>query len=89
MGDARLMRILFGDRRQYRDLPARSVRARRTIERTRPWESGRIGAIEKQIFLKMTAGRFSAWGGKLEFTTGELARLTARSILHRERDGIA
>ncbi len=75
MGDARLMRILFGDRRQYRDLPARSARARRTIERTRPWESGRIGAIEKQILLKMTVGRFPAWGDKVEFTTGELARL--------------
>jgi hypothetical protein len=37
MGDARLMRILFGDRRQYRDLPARSARAKAMIERTRPW----------------------------------------------------
>ena len=23
----------------------------------------------------MTVGRFSAWGGKLEYTTGELTRL--------------
>jgi hypothetical protein len=84
MGDARLMRILFGDRRQYHDLPARSARARRTIEHTRPWESGRIGAIEKQIFLKMTVGRFRAWGGKLEFTTGELAQLIyADPLLHK------
>jgi hypothetical protein len=84
MGDARLMRILFGDRRHYHDLPARSERAKLTIARTRPWESGRIGAIEKQIWLKMTVGRFPAWGDKLEFTTGELARLIyANPLLHK------
>jgi hypothetical protein len=72
MGDARLKRILFGDRRHYHDLPTRSERAKLTIARTRPWGSGRIGAIEKQISLKMTVGRSPAWGGKVEFTTGEL-----------------
>ena len=84
MGDARLMRILFGDRRQYHDLPARSARAKAVIERTRPWESGRIGAIEKQIWQRMTVGRFRAWCGKAEFTTGELARLIyADPLLHK------
>jgi hypothetical protein len=84
VGDARLMRILFGDRRQYHDLPARSARAKITIERTRPWESGRIGAIEKQIWLKMTVGRSPAWGRKVEFTTAELARLIyADPLLHK------
>ena len=78
------MRILFGDRRHYHDLPARSERAKLTIARTRPWESGRIGAIEKQIWLKMTVGKFPAWGDKLEFTTGELARLIyANPLLHK------
>ena len=82
MGDARLMRILFGDRRQYHDLPARSALA--VIERTRPWEFGRIGAIEKQIWQRMTVGRFRAWCGKAEFTTGELARLIyADPLLHK------
>jgi hypothetical protein len=84
MGDARLMRMLFGDRRQYRDLPARSARAKATIERTRPWESGRIGKIEKAISWKMLVGRFPAWGDKVEFTTGELARLIyADPLLHK------
>jgi hypothetical protein len=83
MGDARLMRILFGDHRQYHDLPARSARAKAVIERTRPWESGRIGAIEKQIWQRITVGRFRAWCGKAEFTTGELARLIyADPLLH-------
>ena len=84
MGDARLMRILFGDRRQYHDLPARSAGLRVVIERTRPWKSGRIGAIEKQIWQRMRVGRFPAWGGKMEFTTGELARLIyADPLLHK------
>jgi hypothetical protein len=32
----------------------------------------------------MTVGRFRAWGGKLEFTTGELARLIyTNPLLHK------
>jgi hypothetical protein len=78
------MRILFGDHRHYHDLPARSERAKLTIGRTRPWESGRIGAIENQIWLKMTVGKSLAWGGRVEFTTAELARLIyADPLLHK------
>jgi hypothetical protein len=84
MGEARLTRLLFVDRRQYHDVPARSARAKVTIERTRPWESGRIGTIEKQIWQRMTVGRFRAWAGNAEFTTGELARLiSADPLLHK------
>jgi hypothetical protein len=63
------LRFLYGIRRQFRDGPARSARAKATIRRTRPWESGRIGKIEKHISRKMTF----APKDKL-FTTGELAR---------------
>ena len=67
----RLRRALYGLQRQFQDTPDRSARARNTIRRSRPWESGRIGNIETQIFREMV------FGGNREdrlFTTGELAR---------------
>jgi len=64
-----LDRLRYGLRRQFQDTPARSARARDTIRRSRPWEAGRIGNIEKLISRTMTF----AERDKL-FTTGELAR---------------
>jgi len=64
-----LDRLRYGFRRQFQDTPARSARARDTIRRSRPWEAGRIGNIEKLISRTMTF----AERDKL-FTTGELAR---------------
>ena len=65
----RLRRALYGLQRQFQDTPDRSARARNTIRRSRPWEAGRIGNIEKLISQTMTF----AERDKL-FTTGELAR---------------
>ena len=68
----RLRRALYGLQRQFQDTPDRSARARNTIRRSRPWERGRIGNIETQIFREMV------FGGNREdrlFTTGELARV--------------
>ena len=67
--DDRLRRFLYGIRRQFQAIPARSARARETALRHRPWERGRIGKIEERI------RRETMFAGKLEFTTGELARL--------------
>ena len=66
-----LDRLRYGIRRDFQDIPSRSARARASIRRARPWESGRIGNIETQIFREMV------FGGNREdrlFTTGELAR---------------
>ena len=71
--DHRLRRVLYGIRRQFGDTPARSARAKATIRCTRPWESARIGKIEKQIHRTILFGRLGPQGKK-EFTTGELAR---------------
>ena len=67
----RLRRALYGRQRQFLDTPDRSARARNTIRRARPWESGRIGNIETQICREMI---FSGDRDKL-FSTGELARV--------------
>jgi hypothetical protein len=49
--------------------PARSARARATALRHRPWESGRIGKIERHVSRKlMCADQYKL------FSTGELAR---------------
>ena len=66
-----LDRLRYGIRRDFQDIPSRSARARATIKRVRPWESGRIGNIETQIFREMVFG-----GDQKDrlFTTGELAR---------------
>ena len=66
----RLRRALYGLQRQFQDTPDRSARARNTIRRSRPWEAGRIGNIETQIWREMI---FGGDRDKL-FTTGELAR---------------
>jgi hypothetical protein len=66
----RLRRALYGLQRRFQDTPDRSARARNTIRRSRPWERGRIGNIETQIFREMI---FGGDRDKL-FTTGELAR---------------
>ena len=65
-----LDRLRYGIRRDFQDIPSRSTRARATIRRMRPWESGRIGNIETQIFEEMIFG-----GRDKLFTTGELARV--------------
>ena len=65
VSDARLMeRLLRGGRKR----PEQSDRARETITRTRPWESGRIGNIEQWIVQTMPCDPDRL------FTTGELAR---------------
>ena len=64
-----LQRLRYSLQRQFQDTPVRSARARDTIRRSRPWEAGRIGNIEKLISQTMTF----AERDKL-FTTGELAR---------------
>ena len=64
-----LQRLRYSLQRQFQDTPVRSARARATIRRSRPWEAGRIGNIEKLISQTMTF----AERDKL-FTTGELAR---------------
>ena len=38
--DDRLRRILYGIHRQFQDIPARSERAKATIQRVRPWGAG-------------------------------------------------
>jgi hypothetical protein len=67
----RLRRALYGLQRQFQDSPDRSARARNTIRRSRPWERGRIGNIETQIWGEMI---FGGDRDKL-FSTGELARV--------------
>ena len=67
----RLRRALYGLQRQFQDTPDRSARARDTIRRSRPWERGRIGNIETQIWGEMI---FGGDRDKL-FSTGELARV--------------
>jgi hypothetical protein len=65
----RLQRLAFGARKNFRDIPARSARARATALKHRPWESGRIGSIESQVSRILTGDSV----GK-DYTTGELAR---------------
>ena len=71
--DDRLRRVLYGIRRQFGDRPARSARAKATIRCTRPWETDRIGKIEKQIDRTMSVGSLGRQRKRV-FTTGELAR---------------
>ena len=68
--ERKLRRWLFGIKRHFNDLPARSARSRRLIEKTKPWTRGRIGNIEKRISRTLA---FDAADGVM--TTGELARL--------------
>ena len=66
-----LRRWLYGIRRHFNDLPARSARSRRLIEKTKPWTRGRIGNIEKRISRTLIFA-----DGVM--TTGERASLSNR-----------
>jgi hypothetical protein len=63
----KFLRGALGGSRDYGDLPARAERARKTIARTKPWQSGRIGKIENRIYTALVFGRGT-------ITTSELAR---------------
>jgi hypothetical protein len=52
----RLRRVLYDIRRQFRDGPARSARAKEIVQHVKPWTLGRIGKIEKHVSRKMIMG---------------------------------